>query len=745
MSKRPPFFGPYIYVAAIAMAGLVGLRASGAAGISSPAPGQASSQAVDKPLQYDVSVVLKLVHVYVTDKKGNPVPDLAAGDFVVTDNGQPMAITDFEKRVLQASPAAPKVEEPVEAVAENAAPNPPDVLDTNRKFFLYFDFAYNNARGITKAKNAAFHFLDADVAPEDEVALLSYSMLKGLVVHEYLTTDHAKVRQALEAVGQKDIVGRADEVEEQYWQQAVEGLRGTIGTEGRRLTSEQGEVAETNIKRWESKQIAQKFLTGMTALAKALRIVPGQKQFILFSSGIPSSLLYGNQGGTPSDGNLKPGQGALFETGDPALRSQSEEMNREFGASGCVFYAFDTRESAMKTSMFDREAQTLETGKRTAFSPTSAFEANSIYKSDRITGLETLDRLAKTTGGQYFSNIDRYEKSFDQVQAVTGTFYVLGYPINERWDGKYHQVKVEVKRKGCEVRAQAGYFNPKPFAEYSDLEKQLHLFDLALNERALSRLPDRVAMGAFAVSAEGITRLAVLARLPEMVTAKFTGKRLEFVAIFFDAKGEIADMVREEIDPAPHRGRGLAFAAGSALKPGEYACRLVVRDMDSGMSAVGSAKAAVGKPLMTGLELGTPLVLEARTGCPLRTARAGKGRAAFPWADLYPYDSALFAPALVELPAGPASFKAVIPCAVPAGPPADLVLTANLINAADGARSPITITRVERLPKGPIEVLDLEFRAPDVPAGTYFLHFYVQDRAAGSLGHAFTTLAVTKR
>jgi hypothetical protein len=82
---------------------------------------------------------------------------------------------------------------------------------------------------------------------------------------------------------------------------------------------------------------------------------------------------------------------------------------------------------------------------------------------------------------------------------------------------------------------------------------------------------------------------------------------------------------------------------------------------------------------------------------------------------------------------------------VPAGAPADLALTANLIDAATGARSPVTIVRVDRAPKGPGEVLTIGFRPPDVPPGTYYLHFYAQDRATGSLGHAFTTLTVPKR
>ncbi len=701
-------------------------------------------QTLTKPLQYEVTVVLKLIHVYVTDKRGKPVENLSMGDFSVSDNGKPVNLTDFEKHILQASPAPPKAVEPTKPALEKTMPSPlPAVRQTNRKFFLYIDFAYNNARGITKAKKAALHFLETDVAPEDEVALLSYSMIKGMVVHEYLTTDHPKIRKALESVGQKDIVGRADEVEEQYWQQATEGLRDYDNSRG--ASSGNQEIRETNIRRWESKQIAQKFFLGMTTLAKALRIVPGQKQFIFFSSGIPGSLLYGNQAGTPSNWTLKPGQGALFETGDAALRSQAEEMNKEFGASGCAFYVFDTRESSMKTSMFERESQTLETGNRTAFSPTSAFEANSIYKSDRITGLEPLNQLADKTGGRYFSNIERFEKNLDQVQAITGTYYVLGYPINEKWDGRFHDVKVEVKRKGCEVRAQAGYFNPKPFSEYTDLEKQLHLYDLALNERAFSRMPVNFPMTALSYAAEGVSRLGILARVPGEITAKFSGKRVEFVAIFFDGKGEISNVIREETDPASFRGRDMAFTAGSALKPGDYSCRLVIRDMDTGMSAVASTKTSIGQPRAAGLQLGTPLILTEGPAVSFLEARAKKAKEAFSWDGVYPYDRSQLSPILTELPKTAAIIRVIIPCWISGGVEPDLALSAYLVNSASGERSPVAFSRTDRIKKGPLEILTLELAIAGLAPGTYFLHFYAEDRASKSLGHTFTTIVIPQR
>lgn len=49
------------------------------------------------PLRHEVSVTLKLVQVYVTDKSGRPVADLTRDDFRVFDGGKRVAVTEFER------------------------------------------------------------------------------------------------------------------------------------------------------------------------------------------------------------------------------------------------------------------------------------------------------------------------------------------------------------------------------------------------------------------------------------------------------------------------------------------------------------------------------------------------------------------------------------------------------------------------------------------------------------------------
>ena len=88
----------------------------------------------------------------------------------------------------------------------------------------------------------------------------------------------------------------------------------------------------------------------------------------------------------------------------------------------------------------------------------------------------------------------------ETVNNITGMYYVLGYPISQTWDGKFHNVRVKVTRPDCEVHAQPGYFNPKPFTEYSKIEKEIHLVDLALSAKPISQDPQRFAMQALPVA-----------------------------------------------------------------------------------------------------------------------------------------------------------------------------------------------------------------------------------------------------
>ena len=259
------------------------------------------------------------------------------------------------------------------------------------------------------------------------------------------------------------------------------------------------------------------------------------------------------------------GRGALsepsqfsYDMGDRTLQPLWEDLLKEFSASDCPFFALDTREAAKDTSLFGADKM-VGAGSATATGFKSGLlgtDTTNPFADDKVTGIDTLRSLSKRTGGKYYSNIGSYEKNLAAVGDLTGAFYVLGYYPASTEDGKFHRIKVEVKRKGARVMAPSGFYDPKPFTAYTKLEKDLHLFDLALNERAVSRLPLGLPVTALTSGTADGPGLRVLARVPGEITARFTGEKIEYVAIVFDDKGDIRDIRRGEADARERPGPG---------------------------------------------------------------------------------------------------------------------------------------------------------------------------------------------
>ncbi|MBM3311107.1 MAG: VWA domain-containing protein, partial [Candidatus Aminicenantes bacterium] len=559
-----------------------------------------------KPLAHEVSVSLKLIQVHVTDKKGNPVPDLTREDFVLYADGRPVDITEFERHVL-APPSGPKPaakpEAPPAAAPQTAAPS------VSRKYILFFDFAYNNPRGVAKGKEAILHFLDEKLQPGDEVALFSYSLTRGLSVNEFLTLDHKKVREAVEALDVKDVAGRAEDVEQEYWLQAT----GQIS-----LTSKLAN--DIPWLRLDSKKQAETYILKLTALAKGLRYVPGQKHLVLFSTGIPQSLIYGGSSGEARAGGggealaSRTRSASPNELADRTLLERYDALFKELATANCEVFSFDTRAGPMVPTLFAVDEATFGDFRgagRDNFTAGGVRQNQStIFKEEKLTGLYTLTKLSKDTGGKYYGNIDEYERSLDQLRALTGTYYVLGYPVRQARDGAFHEIKVEVKRPGCQVRVPAGYFDPKPFSEYSDLERQLHLIDLALSKNPVFQAPARGAMIPLAaVPSEKAANLVLLTRLPVDAVERLSGGSTELVTMIFDEADKLVDLRRTEADLGKSVGQAVFFASEAALPSGSFECRLVARNLQTGEAAVASAKAFVPQPLEKGIRLYPPLLV----------------------------------------------------------------------------------------------------------------------------------------
>ncbi|MGD2245629.1 MAG: VWA domain-containing protein [Candidatus Aminicenantes bacterium] len=433
------------------------------------------------PLQHEVTVTLKIIQVYVSDKDGNPVKDLTKEDFLLSDNGRLMTVTDFEVH-RQALPVKKGEEE---------SPR------LNRKFFLLLDAYRNDGLGLKKARTTALHFIDTQVQPEDELGLLSYSIGRGLVLHIPLTTDHDKIREAVDTVKLFPSI--------------------TAG-------SGSGTAMEE----------ALDFADSLNDFAVSLRYIPGYKHIILFSAGLPR---------------------ALLESEDPRLRFEHERLAKELASSSSPIFTVDTQ--GTRDLVEGREQK----------------------------GDHALRRLSAQTGGRFFPNVDYRDAISKDIQNSTRNFYVLGYYVDEAWDGKYHEIKVEVKRKGVTVQAQKGYYNPKPFTRFSRLEKRLHLLDLARNPSPRFGLPK--SMPSFARLWPDSKSSTVLF-LTEIIPAdlgEILADKAELFILVYDNEGVLTAEGKKDIDFTEDPPERICTYAFFPQTPGRHECFTILRNKKTGAAA----------------------------------------------------------------------------------------------------------------------------------------------------------------
>ncbi len=712
---------------------LLFLGLAGAVLLLSQAAGHASGQ--QAPLRHEVSVTLKLVQVYVTDKSGRPVADLTRDDFRVFDGGKRVAVTEFERHEVRSAERVAEVRPEAQVLPG------PEIPAIKRKFILFFDFAFNTHRGVAAGVRAALDFLDADVGPDDETALVSYSMLKGLKVHEFLTADRDKVRKAVSEVTSKAIAGRADEVEQAYW--AVVDIDGAAS-------------ADLEMKRQESRHQAQSYFRALADFARALRLVQGQKHLLFFSNGVPNSLIHSSQmrgtdqaidarGSTTGTASFGSGtaRGSRFEVGDAGLRPLLDAMLKELNGSGCALYAFDTRESALVPSLFayDELAFTRRTGGM-FLADNVGTAVTSPFRDEKTTGMDTLKLMSGRTGGKYYGNIQFHERDLGEVADLTGSYYVLGYTTPAAAaDGKFREVKVEVVRKGCVVRAQRGYYNPKPFRDYTDIEKKLHLFDLALNWRSDLGAPVEVPMAVLVYATEGGARVRALARIPRQAWEALQGRTAEIVPLFFDGKDNLLSLRRAVVEVAGQRGRDLVFTVESAAPPGAVDCRLVVRDLDTGRSALGRCSGFVRASAAGALALATPLVLVPGEGGVLYEGVTGERAGERAWREIYAYDPEAASPVMGDEPVRSGKVLLIVPARVAEGAGEALGVKLALVDTATGESRDVPYALVRRTRAEGYEVLFLEAAMEGVPAGKHLL--YVHAGLGGSDGRASVHVPLT--
>ncbi|MCJ7581634.1 MAG: VWA domain-containing protein [Candidatus Aminicenantes bacterium] len=648
-------------------------------------------------LQEQVVVTLKLVQVHVTDKEGNPIKDLTKDDFILYDNRKLQIITDFEKHFLSVPEKPIKPEKKVvEKIGETKLPPSPEISSRmNRKFI--FLFASGQVRdisvsGISKSKKAALHFIDTQIQPTDEVEVMSYYWISGLELHEYFTSDMEKVKEAIKNIsgsqgtGLRDLSGktlRAERAQVEATARKGAGV-GAGGPDSLDLISLTSFSAPELLIR---EALAPVFVDQLKELAQSMRSIPGIKNVILFSDGIPRSFLFG---------------------GSQTLLKNYEEMGREFAASNSPVHTVSTIGPGTDTS---------------------------------------LEMLSEITGGQYFHTVDYYDEIAEKIQSVSGNYYVLGYYIDESWDGKYHDIKVEVKRQGSQVYGQKGYFNSRPFTELTEVQKKLHLIDLAMADNPYFQEPFNFSLIPLPCYSQEKSNFVLLTEIPLDRMGKIAGRKTELVTFITDKKHDMFASSRAEINFLEIPQKTVYHYLISSLPTGHfYECRVVLRNLETGDGAVALSSVEIPEELDSGLRLYPPLLLipekEAFYLKALKEEKKKPKSEPLSIANIYPFISNRHSPLVDTLEKGNSKLFAIVHCSYREIDKPEIVLSVHLTQLLSGEKTQLIYSTLRTEEEKDSNVFLIEINLPEMLPGRYSLEMAAQDTASGSESQTVQTFDV---
>jgi VWFA-related protein len=368
------------------------------------------------------------VDVIVKDRRDNPVIDLRKEEFEVFEDGKPQPIEEFRlvKIDSTAKPGDPVPRRIRSRDDEQAEASREDV----RVFAILLDDYHTRKLTSMSIREPLTKFLQTQLAPTDLVAIM-YPLTP--VSDLLFTNDHASIVSAVQRFeGRKfDYVPR-NRFEEQYARippQEVERIRNDVVMDA---------------------------LSSVAVRMGSMR--QGRKSIIFVSEGFTIMLppqMQRLNAQDPIDPRIAVAGAAVQDSpqqqsaeffNQAMLDSRLREVYRDVNRNNVSIYSLDPR----GLTAFEYDIDAVPGG------------ASISFQTDRRAlqmTQDTLKALSEETDGRAIVNRNSLDQGLASIVRDSSFYYLLGYNSTQAQnDGKFHEIRVRVKRSGVDVRARKGYW-----------------------------------------------------------------------------------------------------------------------------------------------------------------------------------------------------------------------------------------------------------------------------------------------
>jgi VWFA-related protein len=360
------------------------------------------------------------VSVIAQDGDGHPIIGLTRDDFKILDNGTEQKIVSFSQHSGRLTASATPAVIPVSANTfsnrvDEKTGVPPSVT------VILLDALNTDFQDMASARGQVVKFL-RQIHPEDRVAL--YELTTKLIVLHDFTSDTATLLRALgEAPNPQS--GAPNET-----------LQITADTEAGLMAGGKGSIPAPDpgwltaaMQRedvFDKSNKAEGTTDAFTQIAHHLARLPGRKNLVWVSGSFPFNVDW-----------------------DPTTRSEAPSFASQINLSAQALS--DANVAIYPVDARGLMAQRIAEG--------GVLFARTRPGAPPQNTLDTMQKLAQGTGGLANYNTNGIAEAIRHaIDDSSLTYELTYYPTNEKWDGRFRDIKVEVKRPGVHLRYRKGYF-----------------------------------------------------------------------------------------------------------------------------------------------------------------------------------------------------------------------------------------------------------------------------------------------
>lgn len=548
-------------------------------------------------VQEEAGVAIVEVPVYVKDRSGAHVSDLSPDEFRVYEDGklQELAFVQLMGATGQQAMRA-------------------EATESTRHFVLFFDLTFNDPAALRRARDAAIKFVESRSAEKDPTSVFSFSLTEGVTMLANFTTDRSHLIEAISSIG----ITRARNFLSDSAFLAPQLVRppDTTSQPTPRNTEEfflehmrvvRSAMQKQDVLSYRS--LVRDYLDELAQFARALDVQVGRKYVIFFSGGFDAKVL-GGQSLREASEDIEQVVRGSFVGIDPATRELELNLLKlleitmsNFSSSDCRIYCVDP-------------AGLSASGSASAEQPQEVSDLEASLR--RRTALEM---FASETGGRVFFNRNDLDAPLQEVLDETRQYYLLAYTARPtRSDGSYHRIKVEVTRPGMSVSHRKGYYESKPFKDFSSLERNLQIADIVNRDRHHEEVSLNAQALVFSSDADD-PQWGDFARV--LIQTAITGAQfedldeeieLELYAFASNADRAILDYfhgafkVKQKDQRSRVASAGISYADVLLLPPGDFKVKLILRENKSGRLTVRDVPVTV-PDFQRDLRMATPCFL----------------------------------------------------------------------------------------------------------------------------------------